>query len=151
MARRTKYALAFLSAVMFLTAVPSVFADTATAAEAEKAIGSNVEKFSTLADRTMKGALTFFAILLLGAQATKKLRSSRNAKPDQNEIEILNRKGIGPKSSLVLVRVRGKELLIGSSGEAVTLLSEFSSGPQFAEIFSDSCDEFDFEDSRANG
>ncbi|MBZ0265162.1 flagellar biosynthetic protein FliO [bacterium] len=73
-------------------------------------------------------ALFFGLVYLLKRFGSKWLKFSNRISGEGNTITILETKYLNPKRQLYLVRVRDKEILIGSSESGFQLLSEFSPG-----------------------
>lgn len=62
--------------------------------------------------------------LIIGiAWAARKYGGDRFSQTSTPDIEIVGRKYLNPKQSLAIVRVRGKELLLGISDHSIQLLS----------------------------
>ncbi len=81
-------------------------------------------------------ALILVAILL-GARIIKRYGGERLKQSSSPDIRILGRRYINPKQSIVIVKVRNKELLLGITDQSIRLLYDFTpqeeeNGTEFA-------------------
>lgn len=84
----------------------------------------------------MYGVLIVAAILI-GARVVKRYGGERLKQASSPEIRLLGRRYISPKQSVVIVKVRHKELLLGITDHSIRLLYDFTSeeegnGTEFA-------------------
>ena len=72
------------------------------------------------------GALILAAIVV-GARVVRRIWSDRYRQSSSLDIRILGRRYLSPKQSIAMVRVRGKELLLGITDHTIQTLYEFTS------------------------
>ena len=124
------------AAVLFLPAVcaaePATSADTAPKQISQPAmvIGQNAANFEESAKNAAKMGFYFLAALVLGASLIKRWQR-RGTTLENGRIQILSRRGVAPKSSLLLVEVDGHKVLLAECAEDVKLLTAFEGSPAF--------------------
>ncbi len=64
-----------------------------------------------------------FALIWVAARVARR-RGRAGVKADGPQIELVERRNLGKRSSVVLLRVGGKALLVGSTDQQVSLLAE---------------------------
>ena len=77
--------------------------------------------FRTMATQTAKSCLYFFGALLVLASVVKRFKKQPAA--PEGQISIVSRAVLGPKSSLLLASVRGKEFFLSLSGDDIALVA----------------------------
>ena len=94
-------------------------------------IGSETPEFGTLAKKTAYSlaALTLFFLLATGT--IKRFSKNTTAAGSEHAIEILSRKALGPRQSLIVVSVAGRSFFVSQSPEGVSLISELDEEPIF--------------------
>ena len=81
--------------------------------------------FKTMAMQTAKSCFYFFAGLLVLLSLTRRFKKP-TATPEE-QIAIVSRANIGPKSSLLVASVRGREFFLSLSGDKVALVAALDS------------------------
>lgn len=81
--------------------------------------------FKTMAMQTAKSCFYFFAGLLVLLSVTRRFKK-QTATPEE-QIAIVSRANIGPKSSLLVASVRGREFFLSLSGDKVALVAALDS------------------------
>ena len=66
------------------------------------------------------------AVILIGARILKRYGGDRLKQTSSPDIRILGRRYISPKQSIVMVKVRHKELLLGITDHSIRLLHDFT-------------------------
>jgi flagellar protein FliO/FliZ len=66
------------------------------------------------------------AAILIGARVIKRYGGERLKQTSSPDIRILGRRYISPKQSIVMVKVRHKELLLGITDHSIRLLYDFT-------------------------
>ncbi|MFQ5698187.1 MAG: FliO/MopB family protein [Myxococcota bacterium] len=80
----------------------------------------------------LKLGLAVAAVGALGWAASAWSRRRGNARHDQSSrIEILARRGLGPRQQLTLVAVAGRRLLVGVGGDQIRLIADLSDAESF--------------------
>ena len=77
-----------------------------------------------LASRMVLSLVVVLAIMLLAAKVLKRRGLAGSRGPVTGRIEVLARQGLGRTSSVQLVRVGGKTLVLGGTDTNVSVLSE---------------------------
>ncbi|MCC6932437.1 MAG: FliO/MopB family protein [Deltaproteobacteria bacterium] len=138
----------FLITVIYSLGMPTAFAvdknspifsanaDKNDSLNANKAIGSQTIKVADLAKKSSKGLIYCLAVFLIALAVKNKLRQ-RPENNNNKSINILARKAITAKSSLLLVTVENQKLLLAQNGDSLALISEMNSfAPYLAEKLS---------------
>lgn len=111
--------------------VPLKVEKTDTAVKAENEIPLNLEskKGPAASESPFYKFILFFSILgilLTGAWILLKKFNTKNISRNQNEIKVLAQHFLGPKKSLVVVRVAGESILIGVTENNINLIKALS-------------------------
>ena len=82
--------------------------------------------------------LLILAAIIIGARVLRRYGGEKLKQASSPDIHILGRKHISPKQSIVMVRVRNKELLLGITDHSIRLLYDFTpenkeDGTEFAQ------------------
>lgn len=80
------------------------------------------------------GALAVVLVVIGGLYWAARRWTAAGRKPDSSIIDVVARSAIGPKQSLVLVRLARRFVLIGISGEHVATLSEITDAQEVDEL-----------------
>ena len=130
MKKITHYSVTWIMIGMCLILIP----DQAGAAESFSFFHSSV--------RMIWGLLIVLGILLIiyGLMRKKATLFQRHG---NSAITVLETKHLMPKKTLFLVQVRGKEFLVGSGGESLSLLASFGPDEQTQARFEDILQESD--------
>lgn len=110
---------------------PKAIQASADSPLASKAIGAETANLSNLSERAARGFLYALGLLLALLAVHKKLRRGNSPAPG-TAIEVIARKSVTPKHSLVVVRVEGQRMLLGLCAESMQLLSKLPEGQSFA-------------------
>ncbi len=94
------------------------------AKQAKLAIGSESPEFGTLAKKTTYSLAALTMLFLLATGTIKRFTQKSNPTSSENEIEVLSRKSLGPRQSLLVVSVRGQTFFLSQAAEGVSLISE---------------------------
>lgn len=129
---RTQIAAVSLAAVVLLAASPACAADVQ--AEAQAAVGSAVPRFSEMAKKTARGSLYVFGGLLAMLALVRRFKGAENTKTAQ-AITLLARRSMGNRSSLLLVQVEGRKLLLAQSADSISLLTPLEPAFEISDSF----------------
>lgn len=82
--------------------------------------------------------LLILAAIIIGARILRRYGGEKLKQTSSPDIRILGRRYISPKQSIVMVRVRNKELLLGITDHSIRLLYDFTpenkeDGTEFAQ------------------
>ncbi len=79
------------------------------------------------------------AVIIAGAWSVKRFGAGRLRQPSSPEMRILGRKYFNAKQSIVIVRVREKELLLGITDQSIQLLTDLTTDEEdtFGSEFAD--------------
>ena len=82
--------------------------------------------------------LLILAAIIIGARVLRRYGGEKLKQASSPDIRILGRRHISPKQSIVMVRVRNKELLLGITDHSIRLLYDFTpenkeDGTEFAQ------------------
>ncbi|UCH09894.1 MAG: flagellar biosynthetic protein FliO [Fidelibacterota bacterium] len=66
------------------------------------------------------------AVIVIGARILKRYGGDRLKQASSPDIRVLGRRYISPKQSIVMVKVRHKELLLGITDHSIRLLYDFT-------------------------
>jgi flagellar protein FliO/FliZ len=82
--------------------------------------------------------LLILAAIIIGARVLRRYGGDKLKQTSSPDIRILGRRYISPKQSIVMVRVRNKELLLGITDHSIRLLYDFTpenkeDGTEFAQ------------------
>lgn len=82
--------------------------------------------------------LLILAAIIIGARVLRRYGGEKLKQTSSPDIRILGRRYISPKQSLVMVRVRNKELLLGITDHSIRLIYDFTpenkeDGTEFAQ------------------
>jgi flagellar biogenesis protein FliO len=115
-------------------AEPAAAAAVATARKAKPPIiGAGVPELAPLSGQAAKGTMYLLAAVLIAVSLHKRFRAPKNGSVSADAIQLISRKSIGPRTSLLLVAAEGSKLLLAQSGDTVTLLSALESASGFDE------------------
>jgi flagellar protein FliO/FliZ len=70
--------------------------------------------------------LLILAAIIIGARVLRRYGGEKLKQTSSPDIRILGRRYISPKQSIVMVRVRNKELLLGITDHSIRLLYDFT-------------------------
>ncbi len=76
--------------------------------------------------KTVFYVVLIVAVIILGARVIRRYGGDRVKQTSSPEIRILGRRYISPKQSVVIVKVRQKELLLGITDHSIHLLYDFT-------------------------
>jgi len=80
--------------------------------------------------KALGALLLVLAVILIAAWAARRyLRFLPHSSGKNESIQILSARTLAPKSSVHLLEVEGRKMLVGSSEKGVTLLKDFESNP----------------------
>ncbi len=102
--------------------------------KSEIEIGSSLPKRTYVAENIVKGIIYCIAIFLLFSHLNNYLKSKKETKTE-NDIDILARRGIGNRMSLLLVKVEEKKFFLSQTQDSITMLAPLSDPLEFSENF----------------
>ena len=102
-------------------------------------VGEFRSPFADLAATTAKRGVYFFAGLFVVLAALKRWQK-RSAPKVADDICISSRKQLSPRSAILILEVRGEQLLLSVSGDDIRFLTKLNSFP--AETFEEESEDF---------
>lgn len=111
------------------------------APDAKKSTGIEAPSLGELANRSAKGTLYAVAALIIIFALLKKFRPA-GAQGSASAIEIIAKRDIGPRNSLLLVRVDGERFFLASAPDGTRLLSRLDNPDTFFELQEEVADDF---------
>ncbi len=132
-----------LSARPNLSIISSAYADDSQFEPAKRVapdlsplVGSRVQPFSTGASNALRGLMYCGVALLFVLSVAKKL-GAKKQKDTLDGIQIICRRQVSPKTSLLIAEVDGRRFLLSSSPDNIGLLSELERVQSFGSSLSD--------------
>lgn len=84
-----------------------------------------------------KKSIYFIALLMIGFSLFKKFSLKQTQQEEKEHIDVISRKALSSRSSLMIVQVENQKLLLAQNGDDVSFLTELSSIESLpAEVFS---------------
>ncbi len=100
----------------------------------ENATEEEVEKLSV--SSVAKNSMYFFALLLIGFSVFKKFTTKATTNNEAELIEVVSRKALSTRTSLMIVQIENQKLLLSQNGDDVQYLTELSQARE-TEVFSE--------------
>ncbi len=92
--------------------------------------GSEVPPLGSLVKKSSQGFAYCLVVFCLGLAAYRKFYRKSSFAEASQQIEILSRRAISGKTSLVLVSVEGQKFLLSHTGEQISLISALFGEPE---------------------
>jgi flagellar biogenesis protein FliO len=102
-------------------------------------VGSDVPKSTEMAERFVKGLIYCIVVFVVLSYLNNYLRSKKESS-SANAIDLISRRAIGNRMSLLLVEVEGKKFFLSQTNDMVQMLAPLSDPLGLSEGFTDDTD-----------
>ena len=100
-------------------------------------IGSAVPEFGAMAKKTTYSFAALTLLFLLVTGTFKRFAKQRGTTKSEHEIELLARKPVGQRQSLLLVSVSGQRFLLAQGTDEIRLISDLDDEAAFRSALND--------------
>lgn len=146
----------FLAIVLLFAVAQSAFAlsdqDIASIGQEQPAastVRTNAPSVSGLIGRVTLAMGAVLALMVAAVWAAKRWMPQAVRAGARQSIEIVTQRVIGPRRSLILVRVRGRTILLGATPQSIQMLTEFE--PEAGDWIEPAAPNTSFEDELRRG